>query len=79
MKRNPEYNLKMLAEVDHSNKNTQLDFDAMYGPDFSDDSKRVDLAFRSNHNSPHDIDFNSRVRFPALVSTVLTSSASPRI
>lgn len=72
VKRNPEYNMKMVGEANHNRKHTSLDLNIMYGPDFSDDSKRIDMMLESNHlisnYMPRDVDLSTRIRFPALVS-----------
>ena len=44
MKRNPELNLKMIGNVNHNKKHSEVDLDVRYGADFKDDEKQIALS-----------------------------------
>lgn len=67
-KRNPEYNFKVMSEIDHNKKHTEIDSVLWFGPDFKDATKRMDYGFEMNRNWPkNSVDFNTRFKFPYMV------------
>ena len=44
MKRNPEMNLKMIGNVNHNKKHSEVDLDVRYGADFKDGDKQIALS-----------------------------------
>ncbi|XP_052775371.1 uncharacterized protein LOC128213563 isoform X2 [Mya arenaria] len=70
VKRNPELNFKVLAGMDHNAKHSQFDFDLVYGKDFKDENKHVDISIEMNRKG-NSLDkasgeIKSRIRIPAM-------------
>jgi len=74
-KKNPEYNLLIVSDLEHSAKHSQADLDLYYGPDSKDESKHIDLSVYMARKFPsYDKgtgELRARLRIPALVCCVL--------
>lgn len=72
VKRNPELNLKLLSEISHNTKHTEIDGDLWYGPDFKNEEKHAEIRFEMNRNIKSlmdaSADIQTRVRVPELVN-----------
>ena len=44
VKRNPELNVKLVGNINHNKKHSEVDLDVRYGADFKDEEKHIDLS-----------------------------------
>ena len=79
VKRNPELNLKLLGNVNHNKKHTDIDLDVRYGANVKDESRHIDMAFEVNRNMKSVMqaqgDIMTRFRFPGMVRLTIYSTA----
>ncbi|XP_045158693.2 uncharacterized protein LOC123524511 [Mercenaria mercenaria] len=79
VKRNPEFNMKILSDLSHNKKHTEINGDIWYGADFKNDDKHIDMRLEMNRNLKSlmaaSADIQTRVRVPELDFVLMMKGA----